>query len=205
MQVLLVIAHPRPDSFNHALGEQVIGAARDLGMSVVVQDLYRDGFDPVLPASETYTSGSAAASVLSASSDPLVRQYRADIAASDALVAIHPNWWGKPPAMMSGWIDRILIPGVAYDLTDAAGLPRGLLNLGWALVLNTGDTPPERERVHLGDPLEAIWRECILGFCGVLRVRRRLYGPLAGSTLAQRLAWLADAKGLVTELDSGAP
>lgn len=105
--------------------------------------------------------------------------------------------------MMSGWIDRVLVPGVAYDLPEAAGLPRPRLNLAWALVLNTGDMPPKREHAVLGDPLESIWRACILGFCGVTRVRRRLYSPLAGSTPGQRGSWLMDARALITELAAG--
>lgn len=197
MQLLLVLAHPRPKSFNHALASAVLETAQSLGHTVVLQDLYVDGFNPVLQADESFTAGTAAEAIQQAATDPLVLRYRNQLRSAHALVVVHPNWWGKPPAMMSGWIDRVLIPGVAYQLPEAAGLPKPLLNLEWAAIFNTGDTPPERERAELGDPLELIWRNCILGFCGVSKVERRLYGAVAGSSLEERMEWLEDSKAVI--------
>jgi hypothetical protein len=66
-------------------------------------------------------------------------------------------------------------------------------------VLNTSNTPPEREREAFGDPLEAIWERCVFDLCGVTDVRRRTYSVVVTSTPEQRRAWLADAAALVTE------
>ena len=52
MNVLIVLAHPNPSSFNHALAARMAEAAREAGHSVRVRDLYAERFDPVLPASE---------------------------------------------------------------------------------------------------------------------------------------------------------
>jgi NAD(P)H dehydrogenase (quinone) len=66
-------------------------------------------------------------------------------------------------------------------------------------VLNTGNTPAEREQAHFGDPLDRIWRRCILEYCGVPEVRRRLFGVIATSTAEQRSGWLEDATLLARE------
>ena len=64
---------------------------------MTVHDLYAEGFEPVSGA------------------DAIVHRHRDEIASADGLVVVHPNWWGKPPAIMAGWLDRVIVPGVAYD------------------------------------------------------------------------------------------
>jgi len=59
-----------------------------------------------------------------------------------------------------------------------------------AVVYNTGNTPPDRERETFGDPLERLWRDCIFGLCADLEFHRRLFGVICLSTLEQREAWL---------------
>jgi len=37
---------------------------------------------------------------------------------ASGIVIVHPNWWGQPPAILKGWVDRVLRPGVAYEFTE---------------------------------------------------------------------------------------
>jgi putative NADPH-quinone reductase len=109
---------------------------------------------------------------------------------------------GQPPAILKGWIDRVVRPGIAYAFREGDGgdgVPVGLLRARTAVVLNTSNTPPDREREVFGDPLDAIWRRCVFGLCGVEDVRRRTYGAVVTSSRAQRAAWLVDAFELVGE------
>jgi putative NADPH-quinone reductase len=99
---------------------------------------------------------------------------------------------------MAGWLDRVLVPGVAYRLDAREGLPTSLLRLRAVLVLNTGDTPPERERQVFGDPLDDIWRRCVGAYLGGAAVHRVVASPLGGSTEAEREAWL-DEVGRVAD------
>ena len=104
---------------------------------------------------------------------------------------MHPNWWGQPPAILKGWIDRVLRQGVAYEFPegcDESGVPGGLLKARSAVVFNTSNTPPEREKAVFGDPLELLWRNCVFQFCGVDTVVRRMFCTVAGSTAQQRAA-----------------
>lgn len=97
VQLLLVVAHLRPGSFNQVLAAHMAEVAHDLGWRVLLHDLYRAGFDPALPPTETYTSGVGAAGLLSGPADPLVQRYRTDLAASDALAVVHPTGGASRP------------------------------------------------------------------------------------------------------------
>ncbi|MEJ8645495.1 NAD(P)H-dependent oxidoreductase [Streptomyces sp. MS1.HAVA.3] len=116
------------------------------------------------------------------------------------MVFVHPNWWGMPPALLAGWVQRVLAPGVAYKLGTADGEPAGLLKAGRALVLNTSDTPADREESEFGDPLQSIWSACVLPYVGVTDVRRVVFRTVTDSTDAERAAWLADARREATAL-----
>jgi len=69
-------------------------------------------------------------------------------------VIVHPTWWGQPPAILKGWIDRVIRPGVAYRFREGdagEGIPDGLPAAKAALVFTTSDTPPEREMAVIGE------------------------------------------------------
>ncbi len=188
--MLVLLAHPRPGSFNHALTDRVVTTLRRRPWHVIVHDLYAESFDPVLRADEAYTSGQDAAEVLAASDDPLLLQHRRELSEASALVAIHPNWWGKPPAIMAGWMDRVLVPGVAYRLDEAGGAPVPLLSLRQVLVVNTSDTTSEREAELFGDPLESIWVRCLVPYLGEPHVERIVLRVVADADAVQRQHWL---------------
>ena len=196
MRILSILAHPRPDSFCHSVFEQAVSTLRNSGHELVIHDLYAENFDPVLKADEAYTVGDTIEIALSKATDPVVTLHRQEILLADGLLVVHPNWWGKPPAILAGWLDRVLVPGVAYRLQSAEGEPDGLLTIQTALILNTSDTPEEREKNVLGDPLHLIWENCVLPFCGVNRVERRMFGAIAGSGLKERESWLNEVAAL---------
>lgn len=189
MRIGVYLAHPRPGSFNHAVFDAVLDELDGRGADVVAHDLYAEGFSPVLTADETETVQAAEATL-----DPQLAVHRAEVATLDAVVFVHPNWWGMPPAVLTGWAQRVLVPGVAYKLGSAEGEPVGLLRAGRALVLNTSDTPAEREHSEFGDPLERIWSACVLPYVGVDDVRRVVFRTVTDSTDEQRADWLLAAR-----------
>jgi NAD(P)H dehydrogenase (quinone) len=192
MKILLIVAHPRSNSFNHALASTARQVLTEAGHEVWFHDLYAEKFDPILTAEECYTTGASIESLLASCTDELVREHRKQVAAAEGLVVVHPNWWGKPPAILAGWIDRVLVPGVAYRLQEATGEPEPLLTIRSAVVINTTDTPREREVAHLGDPLDSIWRRCVLPYCGAQQVERQIFGPVTDSSALDRAGWLAE-------------
>lgn len=198
--VMLLLAHPRPGSFNHALADRVAGALTSSGARVLAHDLHAEGFDPLARAAEAHTSGPAAAAVRDRSEDPLLRRHREELGEAEALVVVHPSWWGKPPAILAGWLDRVLVPGVVYRLDDAGGEPVPLVTLRRMLVVNTSDTPAEREAAAFGDPLEAIWRRCVAPYVGSPETERLVLRVVSGAGAEQRARWLDDAEAAARHL-----
>jgi NAD(P)H dehydrogenase (quinone) len=192
MNALLVVANPGASSFSHAMAQVACEVIARRGGVVRLHDLYEESFDPVQRSGESGNRGS---------DDELVERHCADLVAADLILVFHPNWWGQPPAIMKGWIDRVFRPGVAYDYppgTGFDGVPVGLLKAKAALVFNTSNTPRERETAAFGDPLQTLWQKCVFGLCGVTRFERRVFGPMASSTAEQRGLWLNDVAALVT-------
>lgn len=194
MRIQAIIAHPRRSSFCYALFDRAVQTLSQSGHDLIIHDLYAEGFDPVLTEDEAYTVGDKIEDALSRSKDSIVNTHRQELSQADGLLVGHPNWWGKPPAILAGWLDRVLVPGVAYRLQKAEGEPEGLLSIKAALILNTSDTPPEREASVLGDPLNLIWGNCVLPFCGVNNIERRMFGAVAESDMPQRKAWLDEVE-----------
>jgi putative NADPH-quinone reductase len=194
MKILVVLAHPNPGSFNHAIAAAAVAELESLGHEVCIHDLYADGFDPAMPAEEL-----ARSTVLC---DDIARRC-ADLAISDGIVVIHPNWWGQPPAILKGWLDRVMRPGVAYEFrarTDGRTGPVGLLRLRCALVVNTGNTPMAAELAQYGDPLDNLWKKCVFGMCEVPCVERRYFTSVIVSTPEERGRWLGETRSTVAEL-----
>ena len=187
MMVPVILAHPHKGSFNHALAETVVRALHDGGHKVAFHDLYTEKFDPVLPFEEISRN---------AILNPVISTYCTEIAHAEGIIIIHPDWWGQPPAILKGWIDRVIRPGIAYRFLDGdsgEGVPEGLLKAKTALVFNTANTPERREKDVFGDPLERIWKDCIFSFCGVPEFHRRMFTVVVTSTEDQRKMWLAEA------------
>lgn len=193
MPYSVILAHPRQGSFNHALAQVARTALGRLGEEVRFHDLHAEGFDPLLKAPELGRD---------AGLDPLLDRHCREIAEASGIVVVHPNWWGMPPAILAGWVDRVLRPGVAYEFLagdGGEGVPSGLLRARAAVVLNTSNTSREREERVFGDPLERIWKDCVFGLCGVTDVRRRMFETVVTSDVRLRLDWLDEAASLVAK------
>lgn len=187
MNVLIILGHPNSGSFNHALAETCKIQLEEYGHTVVFHDLYKEQFNPVL-------------STLNHSNDNDIEQHSFDLVNSDGIIIIHPNWWGQPPAIVKGWLDRVFLPEVAYELVlddDGKYVSKGLLNAQVAIVLNTSNTPDELEEELFKDPLETIWKNRVFKFCGVPNFKRINFRVMKDSDFNQRTIWLSDIQQLI--------
>jgi NAD(P)H dehydrogenase (quinone) len=190
MKILIVLGHPDPGSLNHAIAYAVRDDMRQSGHEVVFHDLYAEGFDPLLPACEIPEGGHVPAEI---------QAHCDELCLAEGIVIVHPNWWGQPPAILKGWIDRVFRPGLTYRFEEGdsgEGIPIGLLRAKAAVVLNTSNTEETREKTAFGDPLDAIWRRCIFDLCDVRSFHRRMFTVVVTSTQEQRSAWIEEAKHL---------
>jgi NAD(P)H dehydrogenase (quinone) len=191
MNISIILGHPKKGSFNHSIAGAAVQALKSSGHTVMYHDLYEESFDPVLPDNEMPRDAGLA---------PLIKVHCDEIAGADGIIIVHPNWWGQPPAILKGWIDRVIRPGVAYEFREGdkgEGVPVGLLKATAALVFNTSNTRPDREQEEFGDPLERIWKDCIFGLCGVTNVLRRTFSVMVTSTEREREAWLDEVRETV--------
>jgi NAD(P)H dehydrogenase (quinone) len=191
MKILIILGHPDKNSFNHAVADVAVQALEKNGHAVLFHDLYEEKFDPVLPASEITDQAILPTSI---------ELHCRDIAAADGIIVVHPNWWGQPPAIVKGWIDRVLRPGVAYRFLEGdggEGVPVGLLKAQCAVVFNTSNTPEKREVEAFGDPLEALWKKCIFDLCGVKKFYRKMFRVIVDSTMEQRQKWLGEVEKII--------
>lgn len=191
MNILLLLAHPDPDSFNHAIAGTACARIEENGHRLVFHDLYLERFDPVLPSAEI---------PIEAALPPGIDAHCRELADADGIVIIHPNWWGQPPALLKGWVDRVIRPGVAYRFIEGdagEGVPVGLLKARSAMVFNTANTPVQRERTVFKDPLELLWKNCIFDLCGVTDFYRKMFAVVVTSTADERAQWLAEVTAAI--------
>ena len=190
MKALIVLAHQKAEgSFCGALARTTAEALTAAGYEVTLKDLYAERFDPVLTADE-----------LAQTNESLGGAVRADIQQvldADFYVVVHPNWWGMPPAILKGWIDRVLRQGFCYAFT-AEGVVRKLEGRK-GVVFTTGNTPPEIEVSVNGDPLENLWKNIVFKTVGVDDFTRINFASVIMSTPEQRAEWLKQAKALIEE------
>jgi putative NADPH-quinone reductase len=194
VNISIILAHPNPQSFNHAIAEAAADELRQRGHEVHFHDLYTEKFDPLFRKGEELPG---------ATLHPVIVAQGKEIVSADGIVIVHPNWWGQPPAILTGWIDRVLRAGQAYRFVtndSGEGVPVGLMKAKAAVVFNTANTPKAREDSVFGDPLETIWKNCVFGLCGVTNYHREIFRVVVTSTPAQRDEWLQTVRTTMTRL-----
>ncbi|MGH1492582.1 MAG: NAD(P)H-dependent oxidoreductase [Acidimicrobiales bacterium] len=116
MRCLLIHAHPDPDSFSTALRERAVAALGRAGHEVDVIDLYELGYDPCLSETEHVDYYSIGLN----HPDQMTADHIESLTRAEMLVFVYPTWWSGLPAIMKGWLDRTLLPDVAFTLTPGS-------------------------------------------------------------------------------------
>jgi len=129
---VVILSHPDPESFNHSVAKTYCDAVRFAGQDVVLRDLYELGFDPVLKAIER--PGPRHPHPLRDVADELEIIRR-----SDVFVLVYPIWFGSAPAMLKGYVDRVLGAGVVPHAVQD-GAPTSLLGNTRLLSFTTSAT-----------------------------------------------------------------
>ncbi|MCX7288683.1 MAG: NAD(P)H-dependent oxidoreductase [Rhodobacterales bacterium] len=112
MRALVVYCHPRPDSFNAAVRDLVMSKLQAAGAEVRLSDLYARNFQPILTGEEWHGYLDCPKNTA------CVAQDVADVRWCDTLIFVYPTWWYGLPAMLKGWLDRVLLPDVAFLMPD---------------------------------------------------------------------------------------
>jgi len=116
MRALAVYCHPNPVSLVAAARDRAIEGLEAAGHEVRLTDLYAEGFEPAMSATERLDHKEPGVT-------PDLRRHADDLAWAEALVLIYPTWWSGQPAMLKGWIDRVWVAGVAWEMQDGDRTP----------------------------------------------------------------------------------
>lgn len=158
MRVHLVYAHPLAGSFAAAARDTAMRALAARGHAVDLLDLYTEGFEPRLSAEERERYHDTPAN------QATVAGYVERVRAAEALVLVFPAWNFGPPAILKGWLDRVMVPGVAFKLVDGDIRP-ALTNIRHFSVVTSYGQRGWVVRWVIGDPLRKMlmrsFRRCL--------------------------------------------
>lgn len=155
MKTLIVYNHPYEGSFCNAILKAVQRGLKKGGHTCKVINLDKDNFDPVMRAKDLKAFAELGRGIESAlmDLDPTVFRYKKKLEWADHIVMIFPIWWMSMPAMMKGFVDKVIFPGVAYDM-DNGRLVSRLASLKQVTVISTMNTPADIYRDMFGNSLE---------------------------------------------------
>ncbi len=190
--VTIVLAHPRRNSFNHVLAQTIKEVTIDAGATADILDLYQDGFDPVLSMSELQRK---------MTTDDLSLEYARKLSKSALVIFLYPLWWGMPPAILTGFLNRILLPGFAFEFlfsdggfaSQNDGLRRPLLQADFLVMYSAN------EELHKDEILatESIWTKSIAHYMGIQNCQVGYIDRLRKRSRRERTAWIKSVSAQV--------
>ena len=132
MRVVVVIAHPDPDSFTHAIAATAHAALTGGGHDVTVLDLYAEEFRTAMSPDERRAYHSDRPLL-----DPVAERHAGLVKQTEAFVFIYPTWWSTMPAILKGWLERVMVPGVGFIFDEHHHVRRGLTQVRRIIGIST--------------------------------------------------------------------
>tara|TARA_R110002124_G_scaffold274039_2_gene443706 strand:- start:1249 stop:1824 length:576 start_codon:yes stop_codon:yes gene_type:complete len=159
MKHLVIYAHPNENSLNHYLLHHVKTGLQNHGHELVVRDLYQIGFDPVLSLNDM--QGQRMGKVCEE-----VKIEQDFITWADHITFVYPIWWTGMPAILKGYIDRVMSYGFAYRYDN--GVQKGLLSAKKTTIINTqGKSQEEYKSIGMDKALRLTSDQGVYEYCGM--------------------------------------
>lgn len=161
MKTLVVHCHPNPESFSTALYATTCETLRRAGHELRAVDLYAEGFDPVMSREERVAYVDNPGLI-----EARVQSHVDALRWAEHLVFVYPVWFHGPPAMLKGWLERVLLPGVAFLVAQRKGekTTPGLRHIHRLTVITSGGSPRWWLWV-IGDPNRRLFGRAIRALC----------------------------------------
>jgi len=159
VKVLVIYAHPVEGSYTSACRDRLLAGLDAAQHDVRLHDLHAEDFRPELSAQERTDQ------FASPDTKPDIAPHAADLQWCDALVLVYPTWWSGQPAMLKGWIDRVWVHGVAYDLPEGANRIRPRLTNIRRIAAVTTHGSPKWINMAQGEPGKRIVTRSIRLLC----------------------------------------
>ena len=187
-KIFIVYGHYDENSFNAAIKDTFIKSVEKKGHKVDLIDLYKEKFDPVFSGEEP---------------DEKVLHHRKKIEGSDVIVLIAPIWNFRMPAIVEGWIDKVLAPPWAFSfkkLFGNYGYPIGNLKGKKAVVFCTYGSPQFAVRTFfLNMPTKRL-RRGVFNICGIKEVIYRRYFAVPFVKDKKRKKFLKDVENTANKI-----
>lgn len=172
MNVLLIFTHPNHQSLTYAFAQEVLKGCRENPnvTAVEVLDLYGEAFDPVLVFHQEKRRRDM-------HKDPELEKYRNQLLWADKLVFVYPIWWGRPPAMLLGYIDKMFSAGFAYR-ADGKLIPEGLLKGKSVVCISSMKGPAFYPLFWLNNAHKTLMRKALFNYVGIRKVKFFEFGGM---------------------------
>jgi NAD(P)H dehydrogenase (quinone) len=185
MRALVVYCHPVEGSLCSAIRDAALTGLRQAGHDVSVIDLAADDFDPVMPIDEwqIYMDRKMVQT-------PEIVRYIEMVLESEILVFVYPTWWSGLPAQLKGWLERVLVAGVAFRFTKSNRVRPGLTQLRRIHVISTYGSPKLYVRLVNDNGRRILTRALRLCSAGRTRTSHQGLYSLDTSTVESREQFL---------------
>jgi len=179
-KILIINGHPNPSSFNFGIAESYLKGAIASGAEVDTITIADLKFNPNLQFGYQKRT----------ELEPDLLESWKKIKKADHLVWIHPVWWGGLPAITKGFIDRLFLPGMAFQYRENSVWWDKLLKGKTAHIITTLDQPSWYYKLFYGNPSVNQLKKSTLEFCGVKPVKVSYIGIIKTSDDFQKEKWL---------------
>lgn len=197
MKTLIIFNHPYDGSFCNAILSAALEGSAEGGHHCRVIDLDKDGFDPVMRAKDLKAfmkigrEGASALEML----DPLVLEYMKKLEWAEHLAFIFPIWWMSMPALTKGFIDKVIFPGIAYNMKDGELVCR-LDSLEKVTIISTMNTPADVYKEKFGNAIERTLVKGTFNQIGINDVDWFSFNKVKQTSMEQRKEWLELVKDI---------
>ncbi len=161
MKYLVIYAHPPVRCFNEKVVAEIVKTVESKGDEVIVRDLYKMKFDPVLSVEDL--TGFRRLEIPKA-----IQKEQQYICNADIIIFVYPIWWGDMPAIMKGYIDRVFSYGFAYKYKKECGVTGLLCDKKAIIFSSAGDSEEDFvEKFGMVEAMEKTIDRNKFGFCGI--------------------------------------
>lgn len=172
MKTLIIYTYPNHQSLNYAFLQKVIQGCNENPKITEIQilDLYKEKFNPLLVFNEQKRRRDLYL-------DPDLEKYRNQITWADQLVFVYPIWWGRPPAMLLGYIDQLFASNFAYKNKKGL-LPDGLLKGKSVVCISTMKGPTKYPLFWLNNAHKVLMKKALFQYVGIKKVKFFEFGNM---------------------------
>lgn len=192
MNNLIIYAHPNEASFCNSIVKTIVEKSKEKGHETKIRDLYKLNFNTTLSSSDFESFGKG-----EMPKDIKIEQEHIEWA--DVITFVYPIWWADKPAILKGYIDRVLSYGFAYKYEE--GVPIGLLEGKKVIIFNTSGTPNEvYTATGMHEAMKKLTKDGVFAFCGLDVIDHIFFGAVPTVEESTRQGYLKEAQSKIDKL-----